>query len=531
MPNFARAGVYVTETLNGPTPGPSISSPSIAAFAGEHWRGPSFAVQCNSWSDFVKYFGGFNPGLVPVLANPYLAYSVYEYFANGGQSAWVLRVNAALTPGSSAAITLKDSQATPVNTLSLTAGIAGVAGNVGTWGNSLYVDVVANNSVPGTGRFNLNIYYGGNTAQYLVEKWIDMSMNPNDTRYVLSVINSATQGSAFVVATNLNDAATSPNNSPVPRLGAQFSGGVDTTDPTTADYQLVLAYGNVPPTAPAPFDQVPGILNLNLPGVTTAAVITSAIAYAAARPYTFLVIDPPSGQTPAGAASYFASLGSPSSYAALYYPWIVATNPAASNLQSTILLPPGGFVLGQMVNTDATVGVWQAPAGLTTVINNAVAAERIFASSELDALNSGNINAIRTRPNGNLVIWGTRTMQSGYASLYVPVRRTLNYIESSLATLLEPYVFQPNDALLWGAITAVCNTFLAGMWGQNAFPGSTTAQSYYVTCNASNNTAQTISQGVVNTVVGVALIYPAEFINLNIAQFSSSGATTVTSVS
>ena len=527
MPNFGRAGVYVSETLSGPTPPSSNSSPSVAAFAGEHWRGPAYAVQCNRWSDFVKFFGGFQTAATPVLVNSYLAYSVYEYFANGGQTCWVLRVTASGTPGTTASINLKDSQATPVNTLTLTAGASGVIGNVGTWGNSLYVDVVTNSSVPGTGRFNLNIYYGGTTPQYRVEQWIDLSMNPNDTRYVVAVLNSPTQGSQWAVATNLADPATSPANTPLPGVARQFAGGVDCASPATTDYQAAFTYGSSPVTAP--FDLVPGIININLPGNSTAAVIISCITYAAARPYTFLVIDPPPGQTPAGAASYFSSLGSPSSYAALYYPWVVVTNPTGGSLQSTTLLPPGGLVLGQMVTTDSQSGVWQAPAGINTVLNNVVSAERMFSPAEMDALNLGNINALKTRPNGNVIIWGARTMQSGYASLYVPVRRTLNYIESSLAGLLEFAVFQPNDNLLWSAIQNTCNAFLSGLFFQNAFPGSTAKGAYYVTCDNTNNTPQSIAQGVVNTVVGVALLYPAEFINLSVTQFQSTGATTVTS--
>ncbi len=529
MPSFGRAGVYVTEVLSGPTPPATTTSPSVAAFAGEHWRGPTYAVQCNRWSDFIKYYGGFQTTATPVLTNTYLAYAVYEFFANGGTTCWVLRITSSLTPGSNASITLKDSQATAQSTLSLTTGQAGVIGSVGTWGNSLYCDVVANSSIPNTGRFNLNIYYGGTTGAYRVEQWTDLSMSPTDSRYVVSVLNSPTQGSAWVVATNLNDAAASPNNSPLPGTGRQFSGGVDCASPSTPDYQNSFTYGNSPATAP--FDQVPGILNINIPGNSTAAVLTTAITYAGTRPYTFLVMDTPPAQTPAAALSFFSLLGSPSSYAALYYPWVTATNPAANSLQSTILLPPGGFVLGQMAQTDATSGVWVAPAGLSTILNNVVAAERQFAPAELDALNLGNVDALKTRPNGQVIIWGARTMESGYASLYVPVRRTLNYIENSLAALLEYYVFQPNDTLLWSSISNTCANFLSGLFYQNAFPGPTAAQSYYITCDASNNTPQTISQGIVNCVVGVALQYPAEFISLVIQQFQSSGTTTVTSVS
>jgi hypothetical protein len=527
-PTFARPGVYITEQLLGPTPPPLTVSPSVAAFVGEHWRGPTtYALMCNSWSDFQKYYGGFNPTQVPVLTNPNLAYSVYEFFANGGQSAWILRLQASLTPGTSASLTLKDSQATPVNTLTLTAGVLGQSGNVGTWGNNIYIDIVANPSIPGTGRFNINVYYNGTTVPFVVERWVDLSMNPTDSRYVVSILNSPTQGSNWIVATNLNDPAASPNNQPAVQTGTRFTGGVDAASPSNADYITALTYGSSPP---APLDQVAGVLNMNIPGNSTVAVLDAAIAYAAARPFTFLVMDPPSGQTPAGAVSFLASLSPVSSYAALYYPWLNAINPATNSLQATTLLPPGGFVLGQMAAIDGSVGVWQAPAGLNTNLDNVVSAERMFSPSDLDTLNSANVDALRTRPNGQVVIWGARTMQTGYASIYVPIRRTLNYIEASLSQLLEFSLFQPNDALLWTSIAAICNQFLAGLWGQNAFAGNNSTQAYYVICNSSNNTPQTISQGIVNTTVGVALLYPAEFINLTIAQFQSTGATTVTSI-
>jgi len=65
---------------------------------------------------------------------------------------------------------------------------------------------------------------------------------------------------------------------------------------------------------------------------------------------------------------------------------------------------------------------------------------------------------------------------------------------------------------------------------QNAFPSTTASTSYYVICNSTNNTPATVAQGVVNTTVGIALQYPAEFINLVIAQFQTTGQTSVSSL-
>lgn len=522
---YGHPGIYINEQLLGPTPAPLNVSPSVAAFVGEHWRGPKQAVLCNGWQDFVKYFGGFNTSIVPVLANPYLAYSVYMYFANGGETCWVQRVTASATPGVSASTTLVDSAATPQGTLSLTAGVLGVPGNVGTWGNQLFADVVSSNS--GAGRFNINVYNGGYGASFRVEQWIDLSMTATDARYAPAIINNPTQGSLWVVATDLGDATAPPNNAPAIVSGKQFIGGVDCASPSVADRIAVVTRGN----ATALLDYVPGVLNINMPGEVTTTVLSALLTYTQVRPYTFSCIETPSGQTPAGAVSFFNSLGPITADAAMYYPWQVATNPAVPNLGATILLPPGGIVLGQMVKSDNTRGVWKAPAGLSTVLSNVVRSERRFSSADLDTLTANNINALRSRPNGTVVVWGTRTMQNGYATKYVPVRRTLNYVEAALAQLLDFAVFEPNDPLLWTNITAACNGFLGNLWSAGAFGNYPVAQSYYVTCNSINNTPQSISQGIVNTTVGIALLIPAEFIALNIAQFQSSGTTTVTQTS
>ncbi|MGW1261187.1 hypothetical protein ACWD7Y_04400 [Streptomyces drozdowiczii] len=82
---YKRPGVYITESLN-PLPQP-ISPPglAIATFVGTHDAGPSNPVKVTSWEQFVSLYGGFGNGL------NYLPFQVYEYFANGGQQAWILR--------------------------------------------------------------------------------------------------------------------------------------------------------------------------------------------------------------------------------------------------------------------------------------------------------------------------------------------------------------------------------------------------------------------------------------------------------
>ena len=528
---FGAPGVYVTESLLSPTPVNPVTSPSVAGFAGEHWRGPvGVAIQCNRWQDFVNYYGGFNTAATPVLTNSWLPYAVYEFFNNGGTQCYINRIAASGTPGVAASLTLKDGAATPQNTLKLTAGFLGVSTttnpNVGTWGNSLYAQVtIPTGSVAGT--FNLTIFYGGNGPGNVVEQWNNLNMTASSPRYAPTVINSASSGSLWVVATDLFSATASPLNSPGLAGPTQFTGGVDTTSPSSSDRVAAWTLGN----AACAFDVVPGVLNMNAPGETTTAVLTQATTYAgggtSGRPYSFLVIDPVQGASVASAVTYIQGLQAlnNSSYVSVYYPWLVAVNPASSALQATITMPPGGFVLGQMSSTDTATGPWYAPAGTTTNFNGVVSTERALTPANIGSLNNANVNTLKTLPNGQVIIWGARTMLTQNTDVYVPIRRTLNYIEAQLANLLQFAVFQPNNSLLWATITSACDQFLGSIASRNAFQGTTQSQQYFVVCNSTNNTPTTIQQGIVNTTIGIALNYPAEFIQLNVQQFQASGVT------
>jgi phage tail sheath protein FI len=67
---------------------------------------------------------------------------------------------------------------------------------------------------------------------------------------------------------------------------------------------------------------------------------------------------------------------------------------------------------------------------------------------------------------------------------------------------------------------------LSGLYSSGALKGNNASEAFYVTCNETNNTSITIDSGEVNVEVGVALQTPAEFIVINVSQFS--GGSTVT---
>ena len=124
---------------------------------------------------------------------------------------------------------------------------------------------------------------------------------------------------------------------------------------------------------------------------------------------------------------------------------------------------------------------------------------------------------------GNLS-WGARTLagadQISSQWKYIPVRRLLDFIELSLQQSLKWTVFQPNDEALWANIRVSVGSFLAGLYSQGAFAGASAASAYFVRVDSSTTTQTDIDQGIVNIVVGVAPVQPAEFVILQIQQIA-----------
>lgn len=523
MPNLQRAGVYTTENLTAIAPTISVG-PSIMGFAGQHWRGPTTPYVCSSWNQFVQIFGGFNSSATPVLANPYLAYSVYEFFANGGQQAWIGRITSTASAGTTASTILNDLAATPQATLELYAGYLGDKTSVGTWGNDIYVDVV-NRGGAGSGRFDLKIYNGGYGPAYLVETWIDLSMNSTDARYAVQLINSTIGGSMWVAAVDLNDSTASPNNAPAAITGRQFTGGTDSGDPSVSDRIVAVTSGT------SVFDTFEGALTFNLPGETNASVLNAALTYTQDRPYGFCVMDPPLGDTVSSVVSFFQGLTPVVDAGALYYPWVVASDPSVLSSQATKVLPPGGFVMGQTAAIDSIIGSWQAPAGTRTALIGVVKTDGDrLRSTDYDTLNTNNVNALKTLANGQVVIMGSRTMKTGYSTMYIPIRRTLNYIEANLVQLLQPLVFKGNMPSTWYQAYMTVNHFLSGLYQKGAFFGTTPSTAFKVVCDGTNNTAQSVSAGIMNVDVYVALANPAEFIVINISLLPNGQSSVTTSI-
>jgi phage tail sheath protein FI len=202
-------------------------------------------------------------------------------------------------------------------------------------------------------------------------------------------------------------------------------------------------------------------------------------------------------------------------FAAVYTPWVMVFDPAS---QAIIAVPPSGHVAGVYARTDATRGVHKAPANeqVLGVVRPAVP----IGKSQQAAVNLQGANCIRTM-NGAVKIWGARTL-AGDSSLhkYVPIRRLLSFLYKSIDHGTQWAVFEPNNSDLWARVIRNVSSFLTSVWAQGALAGNTAAEAFYVKCDAENNPPDQRAKGLLVVEVGVATVFPAEFVVFRIQQYT-----------
>ena len=290
----------------------------------------------------------------------------------------------------------------------------------------------------------------------------------------------------------------------------------------------------------AALDSIPDqVMAVNLPGVSDVPTLSSMISWAEAAGDKIIVCDGPApdpsavsetGYSAVVVSNYISMVqsGSPSlpdsSHGVIYAPWLLTRDPSSSVTGATRYLPPGPAVLAKYQTTDATVGPWKTPAGLNTVLGGVLALETAFSGAQLDTLNLAKVNAIKSLPNTGFVIYGGHTLATGYPDTFLSVRRQLMSIEHDLRELFQFAIFEPNGPLLWAQIESVGNNYLNQQFQVHALGGNTPTEAYHIVCDSTNNTPAIAQSGLCTVDIGVALLSPAEFLQLNITLTTGTSA-------
>lgn len=181
MATLTAPGVYIDEVSSGVRP-IEVAGTSTAAFFGVAERGTIGEVKkIFNFTEFQKEYGHF------LTDGHYLAHGVYQFFNNGGGACYIGRV---ARGAETAEVTVLDRADTPQDSLTFSASSAGA------WGNSTMVIVDSTEAEDPNNQFNVEVYQDPTDPDdepVLLETFENLSMNPDDTNYVETAINNASQ--------------------------------------------------------------------------------------------------------------------------------------------------------------------------------------------------------------------------------------------------------------------------------------------------------------------------------------------------
>lgn len=577
MPEYLAPGVFVEETSFRARSIQGVGT-STAAFVGPTRTGPLGVVSdvITSFGEFQRLYGGVGSltwgGSTRVLNH--MAHAAQAFFNNGGGRLYVSRVftpreiggattvasNSARVgigpedtplgafrarfPGSGLNGTIVAYEKTsPASAATLAAAPTGslartgadasfVKSAAGAWvgAGDATLDLAA---VPaGTVIVTLNLELrpgadGGDGAPILIER---LGFDPEHPRAIERVLaqNPTSRAAAMAqpywfdrtAGTGAADlrAALFPDGT---ETTFTLVGGDDGAEPVASDDGAVItSYAD----ALATLEEVDDIAIVAAPGHSVLAqasyqgVQDALIAHATRMRYRIAVLDTPAGQSTGAVRAIRGRIDS--TYAALYYPWVVVPNPEArpfdESVPKEIALPPSGFIAGVYARSDIQRGVWKAPAN--EVVLGALRFEREVTTGEQEVLNPEGINCLRSFFGRGNRVWGARTVSSDPEWIYVNVRRYFIYLEHSIDRSTQWAVFEPNGERLWASIRTTIESFLFNEWRQGALMGTSPEEAYFVRCDRSTMTQQDFDEGRLICEIGVAALKPAEFVIFRIGQ-------------
>ncbi len=518
-------GVYIEEVPSSVHTIAGVST-SNAAFVDAFQRGPvDKPVRIDSWNQFTRVFGGLDH-------SSEASYGIWQFYLNGGHTAYVVRVAPGAEgasvelPAGAAGPAPKGDAAKPAKAPAKASAAAFKveATSPGSWGNQLQVAAVA--TVPPTGP-------GATSKSTTFELWVqevgevrgkkqvlnseilrNLTVDPASPRYAPHVVNDQSN----LISVLPPAAGSLPQPTTVPATKIKYQSLVGGTDSQPLTF-TPLDNGMQTLDQIAPF--IFNILCIPAAAKLNAADFTEMVAQAneyCTKNRAFFLVDIPqaTASVPEMVAWMSTNANSRSANSAVYFPRLEMPDPLTNRMRN---VAPSGTLAGIYARTDNAVGVWKAPAGTHATLHGANPAVKVNDSQDGE-INQLGINGLRSFPVYGNLSWGARTLEGADQIesewKYIPVRRLTLFIEQSLYEGMKWAVFEPNDEALWSSIRLNVGAFLAGLMREGAFQGTSPTEAYFVECNSSTTTQTDIDNGIVNVLVGIAPVKPAEFVVVKI---------------
>ncbi len=518
-----------------------------AAFVGPTVKGPigGRPLLVTSFGAFNRIFGGledldFGHGEV----TNYLAHSVFNFFANGGERLFVSRVYQPSASRGYAHSGLLGGDEDNHRNIVFRATTPGRFGNRLRVGVTLCQSGVVRNAAPGSlmyadGRFYLRRrqgwvdhrgqpYEGGAARKTLVTVTItlrtssgeeilyeNLGFAPDHPRYIGEVLRPAplddtgipSEELALVVGSRVSPFRLYAILRRLHGTTFKLGGGRDGAEPGASAYAQPLRA----------LAQEEEIALVAAPGHSSfsdwEAIQQRLIAHVeAAGHYRFAILDPRPGQAPRQVLAQRRKLDCPS--AALYYPWLVAPHPQAQrfnrHIPKEVVLPPSGFICGLYARHDRNRGV-HAPL-LPSLVRGATAFEQPLSAVHQQRLQELGIN-VPLVGTGVVAADGepARTTCQKQEWTGVSERRYYLYLKHSIEQATRWAAEQRSDEALWDALVEQVGGFLHGEWRAGRLAGQSADEAYFVCCDHSTMELEDIEKGRVVLMIGFAPRRPIDF--------------------
>ncbi|MGA5565698.1 phage tail sheath family protein [Streptomyces platensis] len=322
--------------------------------------------------------------------------------------------------------------------------------------------------------------------------------------------------SQLVRATALSGLSTDPAKFPVPAVGSwlTLADGDDAYGSLSVADFVGEDGGSGKRTGIAALEDIDEVAVCAVPGVWSGTVESALITHCELLRDRFAILDPQDGLDIEGIQAFREPFDT--KYAALYHPWLVTRDPSTGRDTE---VPPSGHMAGIYARTDVERGVHKAPAN--AVIRGIRLTDGIaqdVTKRHQDLLNPKGINALRFFPGMGHRVWGARTLSSDSSWKYINVRRLFLYLEESIDEGTQWVVFEPNDEALWALVRQTVTNFLTTVWRSGALAGTTADEAFFVACDRTTMTEDDLANGRLICVIGVAPVFPAEFVIFRIQQ-------------
>lgn len=182
---------------------------------------------------------------------------------------------------------------------------------------------------------------------------------------------------------------------------------------------------------------------------------------------------------------------------AYYYPYLIDLE--ANNV------PPSPVIAAIAMRRYREQGFNQPPAGAQYPVRGVTDVLVRLKQVQQAVVNPLGINLVRYFPNQGVIVYGARTRSASAYYRFVNTRIILNVLIGTLRNVYAQLVFSAVDGqgVLFSRIKATADQICYQLWDGGALYGASPSEAFACFCNANNNPAIDLEQGIVRVDVYV----------------------------